>query len=207
MKQHKFYGKCIAGLVCCLAAFNAEAAILDVNITGIVFHPFEIRAADLARNPMPRSLDAKSVWVITPGLLLGYDCRNTNNTQGSSVYSIIGYFQDCYDWPFVLMGSGMRYRFVWARKWAFDGNLLGVFITTQQKACPIKREGLDIACVYRLPNTHTRLILSPYLSVGIQYQLLDNMALGASCICFTHGLQTSLSVSYCFAKRTEESTR
>ena len=173
--------KLFLSLLLLSSTLKAYAGILDVHVTGLVFHPSKSTESDLRANPMPRKLDKQAMWVITPGFVVGYDFRAPNKKKGKSTYAVFSHFRDCYDWPFTLIGGGRRYRFNISKRCTFDFNVVGVLISTETKVCPMHWKGLDLACVYQIPNTHTRLILAPYISVGLQYHFLNNVKSSKLC--------------------------
>ena len=192
--------KLFLSLLLLSSTLKAYAGILDVQATGLAFHPSRLSESFLRANPMPRKLDKQAVWVITPGFVVGYDFRTPNKKKGKSTYAVFSHFRDCYDWPFTLIGGGRRYRFNISKRCTFDFNVVGVLISTKTKVCPIQWKGLDLACVYRIPNTHTRLVLAPYISVGLQYHFLNNVALGIGCVPLPWAPQMAISFSCTFPK-------
>ena len=190
-------------IVCLLLLLNvskAHAGILDINVVGGTFHPHTVESRRVAI--MPRRLDKRAKWVITPGLLVGYDFRASDKKRGKSLYAVLGYNRDCYDWPFYTLGCGIRYRYDFSKRYTFRCNVLGAIVFTKQNGlCEDIWPPLN-PFENKLPfMEHTRLVLLPYISMGLHYQLSDTEALGLECIFSVYTWICSVVFSHVFPKR------
>ena len=190
-----FFKQLIFCLPLLLSFSKAYAGILDVNAVGVTFHPFEVKPERIPR--MPRRLDKKARCVVTPGFVVGYDFRAPDKKRGKSLYVMTSYSRDCFDWPFFLLGCGMRYRFNFLTRYTFDVNVLGTFVSTKRKLC----EDWDYPFRFRIPDTRTKLMLVPVIAMGLQCQVSKTETIGVVCVFNVHAFVTSISFSHTFSRR------
>ena len=195
-----FLRKLIFCLPLLLNASKVHAGILDVNVIGGTFHPHTVERRKIPM--MPRRLDKRAKWVVTPGFSVGYDFRAPDKKRGKSIYAMISYNRDCFDWPFVILGYGMRYRYDFSKRYTFRFNLLGAIVFTKQKELCIDIWPPLNPFENRLPFTeHTRFIFAPATSIGLQYQLSNTEALGLDCGLSVYAFVLSVTFSHVLPKR------
>ena len=140
--------------------------------------------------------------MVTPGFVVGYDFRAPDKKRGRSIYAMISYNRDCFDWSFVILGGGMRYRYDFSKRYTFRFNLLGAIVFTKQKDLCINVWPPLNPFQNRLPFTeHTRFIFAPATSIGLQYQLSNTEALGLDFGLSVYAFVLSVTFSHVFPKR------
>ena len=195
-----FLRKLIFCLPLLLNASKVHAGILDVNVIGGTFHPHNVERRKI---PMiPRGLDKRAKWVVTPGVSVGYDFRAPDKKRGVSAYVRASYNRDCFDWSFFLLGYGMRYRYDFSKRYTFRFNLLGAIVFTNQKELCTEIWPPLNPFQNRLPFTkHKRFIFTPATTIELQYQLSNTEALGLECGLSVYAFVLSVTFSHVLPKR------
>ena len=98
----------IAALILVLSLYSSScfAGEFDIDLLGLSYH-FDKEGAD---RDAPLKLDRAGMWVVNPGIGLGYDFRNDIRSEGFSPIIGGGYFHNCSGSPFAFAGPGLRYR-------------------------------------------------------------------------------------------------
>ena len=190
-----FLRKPIFRLALLLNASKVHAGILDVNAAGLTLHLHTVKPEKIPM--MPRRLDKRAKWVVAPGFVVGYDFRAPDKKRGKSLYAMFSYSRDCLDWPSSTLGCGMRYRFNFLTRYTFDVNVLGIFMTTKQNFL----EGFYYPFRFRIPDTHTKLMLIPIIVAGLQCQVSKTETIGVVCTYTVYSIITSINFSHTFSRR------
>ena len=102
---------------------TATAGELSVDIYGLSYH---LKKSEAYHNA-PRSVfNSDGQVVYNPGVGLEYDFRH-KGAMGWSVFTTVGWFQDCANYPFYFAGLGARYRnyFFGTNHWFWEANVAG----------------------------------------------------------------------------------
>ncbi len=92
---------------------------INMNITGISYH-----IGNYSYPNAPRGLDKNGIFILNPGIGLGWDFRSIKRTNGFSLISQAIYFRDCGNRGVAMLGGGTRYRYFFNNQFSGDINLL-----------------------------------------------------------------------------------
>lgn len=102
----------------CLMLLSAVAAGLEVSVPGIFAH------FGKGTKNAPRKLDEGGIFVVNPGIGVGYDFRDAGNTTGFSFIVSSMYYKDCSDRNLFIFGAGCRGRLMVTDNVSLDINVL-----------------------------------------------------------------------------------
>ena len=160
----------ISVLVTCFFIGKANAAV-EIEIPMLSYHIDD----SATYTDAPNKIDDDAVWVLNPGVILGYDFRESVDDEGGSFLIKGGFLQDCGDQTALLAAAGGRYRKKTTNQTSIDLNGYIVVANAEDQFDSNPPPGLPV----QLQNQRSReTTVLPIANLGFNYHLKSQKTLG-----------------------------
>jgi len=164
-----------------LPFLEANALVKEVELPLMSYHINN----NATYKDAPNKIDSNAVFVLNPGLLLGFDTRKDTKTDGLSFITKGGFLQDCANKTVFVLGGGGRYRHLISDKFSFDinGYLMGANAVTnfsQKQTLCTSNPFTGQTCQTVGGSDKREFVVLPLINFGLNYHLKSGKTVGTT---------------------------